>query len=70
MFLPADLKTDPVLNEKAANASYLPYGETFAMENFTYSNNIVAETMFKNMEENDFQGITVSSQNTLTQKSN
>ncbi len=56
----ADLKNDPILNEKAANASGLPYGELFGMEDFTYSNNIVAETMFRHLEDTAFTGVSVS----------
>ena len=56
----SDLKLDPFLNEQAANASGLPYGEKFTMENFTYSNNVIATTMFKHLNRTNFQGITVS----------
>ncbi len=56
----SDLRSNVSLNTEAARSSGLADGQTFSIENFTYSNVVVAETMFKHFQETNFRGITVS----------
>ena len=54
----ADLVTNDTLNKLAAQVEGWS-GKDFALENFTYSNNIVQENMFRHLVETNFTGITV-----------
>ena len=57
----SDFKTNITLSNMAHEAGrMLNRNETFRMENFTYQNNVVMETMFKHLEETDFLGVSVS----------
>ena len=64
VILHSDLELDQTLNKQAANASGLPHGTKFTMANFTYSNDVVAKAMFRNLGDTNYQGITVSTHNT------
>ena len=55
----ADLQSNATLNMLAAQAEKINDTE-FTMEDFTYKNNIVESIMFRNLEQTNFTGITVS----------
>ena len=57
----AEFETNISLSDLAYEAGNMPNrNETFRMENFTYQNDVVMETMFKHLEETDFLGVSVS----------
>ncbi len=54
-----DLRTNETLRRMAGNESDLENPDGFGLENFTYKNMIVAETIFSYLEAPDFTGLTV-----------
>lgn len=54
----SDLKSNSSLNMAASIASRI--STPFSIENFTYSNNVIAERMFKHLSNTNFTGISVS----------
>ena len=48
---------------QAAEEQGIPNDDNFGLENFTYINNIIAETMFRHLKGTNFIGITVSLSN-------
>jgi gamma-aminobutyric acid type B receptor len=53
-----EFETNISLSDLAYEAGNMPNrNETFRMENFTYQNDVVMETMFKHLEETDFLGV-------------
>ena len=61
-FIHSDLRDETAFNRKAAAAAKLPPNATFFIENFTYSNSVILERMYKHMSNISFVGITVSIQ--------
>ena len=55
-----DLKENDALRLQAGMEANLINKDQFDLENFTYSNGIIAKTMFRHLENTDFVGITVS----------
>ncbi len=49
------------LRREAGIEAELEDPDGFGLENFTYKNRIIAETMFRHLEETNFTGLTVSS---------
>ncbi len=55
----ADLLTNETLRKMAGIEAELEDPDGFGLENFTYKNRIIAETMFGHLEGTRFTGLTV-----------
>ena len=55
-----DLKSNDTLSRLAWEAEGISNTQPFRLENFTYDNDIIMNTMFGNLQQSDFTGITVS----------
>ncbi len=60
MLLFLDLLTNGTLRRMAGIEAELEDPDGFGLENFTYKNRIIAETIFRHLEETNFVGLSVS----------
>ena len=56
---PADLLDNDTLRRLAGEEAELSDPDQFDLANFTYKNRVIAETMFRHLEETNFTGLTV-----------
>ena len=59
----ADLESNATLNRLAWEAQAVSTSEPFRLENFTYSNDVVRNTIFGHLEQTNFRGVSVSELN-------
>ncbi len=60
MLLAIDLLFNDTLRRMAGIEAELEDPDGFGLENFTYKNRIIAETIFRHLEKTSFTGLTVS----------
>ena len=60
LFVSSEFENDISLSDLAHNAENMTlHSQPFRIENFSYKNNIVLETMFKHLENTNFLGVSV-----------
>ena len=56
----SDLESNDTLSRLAWEAQGISSSETFRLENFTYNNDVIMNTVFGHMAQTNFRGVTVS----------
>ena len=56
----SDLESNNSLSRLAWEAQGISTSETFRLENFTYNNDVIMNTVFGHMAQTNFRGVTVS----------
>ena len=56
----ADLQSNDTLSQLAWETQAVSTSETFRLENFTYSNDVIRDAIFGHLQQTDFTGVSVS----------